>query len=69
MSWVDRLNDYVAHSRAGKYFQLENSGHRRERKGTKFSTELRAGLTIFFAMVKQISHFWENSKKFNFSWV
>lgn len=51
MSWVDRLNDAVAHSRIGKYFQLENSGHKRERKGTKFSTEIRAGLTIFFAMV------------------
>lgn len=53
MTWVDRLNDSVAHSRVGKYFQLENSGHRKERKGTKFSTELRAGLTIFFAMVNR----------------
>lgn len=52
MAWVDKLNDYVAHSRVGKYFQLDHSGHRRERKGTKFVTELRAGITIFFAMVK-----------------
>ncbi|KAI9355850.1 permease family-domain-containing protein [Pilaira anomala] len=55
MSWVDRLNDAVAHSRIGKYFQLENSGHKKERKGTKFSTEIRAGLTIFFAMAYIIS--------------
>ena len=51
MTWVDRLNDYVAHSRIGKYFQLDHSGARRERKGTKFTTEIRAGLTTFFAMV------------------
>lgn len=54
MPWSDRVNDYVAHSKVGKYFQLENSGARRERTGTKFLTEIRAGLTTFFAMV--ISH-------------
>lgn len=52
MAWSDKINDYVAHSKAGKYFQLEHSGARRERKGTKFLTEIRAGLTTFFAMVK-----------------
>lgn len=52
MTWTDRINDYVARSRVGKYFQLEHSGARRERKGTKFLTEIRAGLTTFFAMVK-----------------
>jgi hypothetical protein len=51
MAWSDRVNDYVATSRVGKYFQLEGSGHRRERRGTKFLTEIRAGLTTFFAMV------------------
>ncbi|KAG1143936.1 hypothetical protein G6F37_004379 [Rhizopus arrhizus] len=55
MSWIDRLNDYVAHSRVGKYFQLDNSGARRERKGTKFTTEIRAGFTTFFAMAYIIS--------------
>lgn len=50
-NWVDKVNDRVARSRIGKYFQLENSGHRRERKGTKFMTEVRAGVTVFFAMV------------------
>lgn len=54
MSWADKLNDYVATSRVGKFFQLEHSGHRRERKGTKFTTEIRAGLTTFFAMVTLI---------------
>ncbi|KAI8366336.1 permease family-domain-containing protein [Choanephora cucurbitarum] len=55
MSWVDKLNDYVSRTRFGRYFQLEHSGHKRERRGTKFSTELRAGLTIFFAMAYIIS--------------
>lgn len=55
MSWSDRVNDYVARSRVGKYFQLEHSGARRERKGTKFLTEIRAGLTTFFAMAYIIS--------------
>jgi hypothetical protein len=52
MGWVDRVNDTVARSRVGKFFQLENSGAKRERRGTKFVTEIRAGLTTFFAMVK-----------------
>ena len=52
MAWTDTVNDYVARSRVGKHFQLEHSGARRERKGTKFLTEIRAGLTTFFAMVK-----------------
>jgi AGZA family xanthine/uracil permease-like MFS transporter len=50
-AWIDKLNDAVAQSFVGRHFQLEGSGHRRERKNTKFTTELRAGLTIFFAMV------------------
>ncbi|KAI8380307.1 permease family-domain-containing protein [Blakeslea trispora] len=55
MTWIDTMNDYVAHSYVGKYFQLEHSGARRERVGTKFSTEIRAGLTTFFAMAYIIS--------------
>jgi hypothetical protein len=53
MGWADRVNDSVARSRVGKFFQLENSGARRERRGTKFMTEIRAGLTTFFAMVNR----------------
>ncbi|CAO0791886.1 unnamed protein product [Mucor circinelloides] len=55
MTWVDRVNDFVAHSRVGKFFQLDGSGARRERKGTRFMTEIRAGLTTFFAMAYIIS--------------
>lgn len=51
-NWVDKLDARVARSIIGRYFQLEYSGHRRERKGTSFTTELRAGVTVFFAMVK-----------------
>ncbi|KAI8889911.1 hypothetical protein K501DRAFT_169617 [Backusella circina FSU 941] len=54
-SRIEKLNDKVARSFFGRYFQLENSGHRRERAGTKFTTEIRAGLTIFFAMAYIIS--------------
>lgn len=51
MAWTDTVNEKVARSRVGRYFQLEGSGHKRERKGTRFMTELRAGATTFFAMV------------------
>lgn len=44
-AWMDKLNVRVARSAFGRYFQLEGSGHRRERKGTLFTTEIRAGLT------------------------
>lgn len=49
--WVDKINQAVARSVVGRYFQLEGSCAKRERKGTKFTTELRAGCTTFFAMV------------------
>ncbi|CAO3632338.1 unnamed protein product [Cunninghamella blakesleeana] len=55
MSWGERINTAVAHSFVGRHFQLEGSGARRERKGTRFLTELRAGVTIFFAMAYIIS--------------
>ncbi|KAI8982109.1 permease family-domain-containing protein [Mycotypha africana] len=54
-NWAERINNAVARSRIGKHFQLEGSGHRRERKGTRFLTEIRAGLTVFFAMAYIIS--------------
>ncbi|CAM0140792.1 hypothetical protein VKS41_008066 [Umbelopsis sp. WA50703] len=54
-AWLDKLNARVAQSAFGRYFQLEGSGHRRERKGTLFTTEIRAGLTTFFAMAYIIS--------------
>lgn len=55
--WIEKLNDAVARSFIGKHFQLEGSGHRKERKNTRFTTEIRAGLTIFFAMVKTTKSF------------
>ncbi|KAF7728283.1 hypothetical protein EC973_006457 [Apophysomyces ossiformis] len=55
MRWTEKLNDAVARSFIGKFFQLDGSGARRERKGTRFTTEIRAGLTIFFAMAYIIS--------------
>ncbi|KAH0609903.1 uncharacterized protein H6S33_012449 [Morchella sextelata] len=55
MTWVERFNRRVATSPVGKYFQLEFSGHRKERKGSRFFTEIRAGLATFFAMAYIIS--------------
>ncbi|KAJ2500496.1 hypothetical protein GGH96_002644 [Coemansia sp. RSA 1972] len=55
MSWVDKLNAYVARSAVGRWFRLEGSGAPVERAGSKFSIELRAGLTIFIAMSYIIS--------------
>ncbi|CAO3608198.1 unnamed protein product [Cunninghamella blakesleeana] len=55
MGFFELLNDKVAQSFIGKHFQLEGSGAHRERPGTRFSTEIRAGLTTFFAMAYIIS--------------
>jgi len=45
----------VAKSFVGRQFRLEFSGHRHERKGSRFLTEMRAGLATFFAMAYIIS--------------
>lgn len=45
----------VAKSFIGKRFRLEFSGHRNERKSTRFLTEVRAGFATFFAMAYIIS--------------
>ncbi|KAI1212849.1 permease family-domain-containing protein [Annulohypoxylon truncatum] len=50
MGWVHRINSGVASSPVGRWFQLEGSGHPKERKGSYFFTELRAGVAAFFAM-------------------
>lgn len=49
MTWVHKFNLRVAQSAFGKYFRLEGSGHPKERKGSFFFTEIRAGLATFFA--------------------
>ncbi|KAK5071306.1 hypothetical protein LTR64_007809 [Lithohypha guttulata] len=55
MGWIHNTNAAVARSAVGKYFRLEGSGHRKERKGSYFFTEIRAGLATFFAMAYIIS--------------
>ncbi|KAI8333991.1 permease family-domain-containing protein [Chlamydoabsidia padenii] len=55
MGLIVNINDRIARSFIGKHFQLEGSGARRERIGTRFTTEIRAGLTTFFAMAYIIS--------------
>ncbi|KAL2068008.1 hypothetical protein VTL71DRAFT_16106 [Oculimacula yallundae] len=55
MGWVEKTNKAVARSFIGRHFKLEFSGHPRERKGSRFMTEVRAGLATFFAMAYIIS--------------
>lgn len=55
ISWATKVNDAVASSLIGRRFRLDGSGHRRERKGSRFLTELRAGIATFFAMAYIIS--------------
>lgn len=46
-----RINTFVAKTRLGRHFQLEDSGHQNSRQGARFLTEVNAGLATFFAMV------------------
>ncbi|KAF2261975.1 xanthine/uracil permease family protein-like protein [Lojkania enalia] len=55
MGWIHNANLAVAKSPIGRYFRLEGSGHPKERKGSYFFTEIRAGLATFFAMAYIIS--------------
>ena len=41
----------VADSFFGRWFQLEGSGHKKEREGSRFLTEIRAGLTTWVRSV------------------
>ncbi|KAF7560361.1 hypothetical protein G7046_g3775 [Stylonectria norvegica] len=50
MGWITNTNRKIAVGPVGRWFQLDGSGHPRERKGSLFFTELRAGLVTFFAM-------------------
>ncbi|OAL50754.1 hypothetical protein IQ07DRAFT_437056 [Pyrenochaeta sp. DS3sAY3a] len=49
-SSLNSFNRLVGQSTFGRIFRLEGSGHENEIKMTKFTTELRAGLTTFFTM-------------------
>ncbi|KAI0822174.1 permease family-domain-containing protein [Trametes gibbosa] len=55
VGFTDRLNAVVADSVVGRYFRLEGSGHPKEREGSRFLTEIRAGLTTWAAMAYIIS--------------
>jgi adenine/guanine/hypoxanthine permease len=55
MGWIHNANARVAQSFVGRRFRLEGSGHPKERKGSYFFTEIRAGLATFFAMAYIIS--------------
>ncbi|CAE6466020.1 unnamed protein product [Rhizoctonia solani] len=46
----ETLNTRVAESAVGRWFRLDGSGHPKQREGSLFTTELRAGTTTFFAM-------------------
>jgi AGZA family xanthine/uracil permease-like MFS transporter len=46
----DSFNGAVGASTFGRIFRLEGSGHEKEIKNTRFTTEIRAGLTTFFTM-------------------
>ncbi|KAF9555938.1 xanthine/uracil permease [Agrocybe pediades] len=52
---IVKFNDAVARSFVGKWFKLEGSGAVRERVGSRFTTEIRAGLTTWAAMAYIIS--------------
>ncbi|KAK0234664.1 hypothetical protein EDD85DRAFT_89518 [Armillaria nabsnona] len=53
--YLDLLNAQVADSFVGRWFKLEGSGHPKERLGSRFTTEIRAGLTTWAAMAYIIS--------------
>lgn len=50
MTWIANTNRKIAETAVGRWFKLEGSGAPRERKGSYFFTEVRAGLACFFAM-------------------
>lgn len=50
MTFLDTVNTKVATSPVGRWFKLGGSGQPRERKGSYFFTEIRAGIATFFAM-------------------
>lgn len=55
LTFADRLNAQVADSAVGRWFRLEGSGHAREREGSRFMTDIRAGITTWAAMAYIIS--------------
>ncbi|PPQ72814.1 hypothetical protein CVT25_000086 [Psilocybe cyanescens] len=54
-SYIVKLNDAVAATAVGRWFKLDGSGAKGERVGSRFTTEIRAGLTTWAAMAYIIS--------------
>ncbi|KAJ7647513.1 xanthine/uracil permease [Roridomyces roridus] len=54
MRALDLLNAHVADSFVGRWFRLEGSGHIKERIGSRFTTEIRAGITTWISVNAQI---------------
>ncbi|KAI1349906.1 purine transporter [Xylaria sp. FL0043] len=50
MTFMNTINEKVARSAVGRWFRLDGSGHPKQRKGSLFFTEIRAGIAAFFAM-------------------
>jgi AGZA family xanthine/uracil permease-like MFS transporter len=55
MPVFDAINAFVADSFVGRWFKLEGSGVANERRGSRFLTEIRAGITTWAAMAYIIS--------------
>ncbi|ORX94260.1 permease family-domain-containing protein [Clohesyomyces aquaticus] len=47
---LNSFNGAIGSSTFGRIFRLEGSGHEKEIKNTRFTTEIRAGLTTFFTI-------------------
>ncbi|CAO1637120.1 unnamed protein product [Sympodiomycopsis kandeliae] len=52
---IDNMNDSIARSFVGKWFRLDGSGHILQREGSRFTTELRAGIITAASMMYIIS--------------
>ncbi|KAF9467644.1 xanthine/uracil permease [Collybia nuda] len=55
LNLVERVNDAVADSFVGRWFKLDGSGVPKERTGSRFTTEIRAGITTWASMAYIIS--------------
>ncbi|PFH49531.1 hypothetical protein AMATHDRAFT_62986 [Amanita thiersii Skay4041] len=55
MRYMEQLNDRVADSLVGRWFLLDGCGKPKTRTGSRFTTEVRAGLTTWAAMAYIIS--------------
>jgi AGZA family xanthine/uracil permease-like MFS transporter len=46
----EKMNQFIGASTFGRIFRLQGSGHEKEITGSRFWTEVRAGITTFFTM-------------------